>query len=108
MKYRFIKKLNKINYNILIIKNVIISLYWKIIIFFGYKRSDKHIPPGFYCYVPDDDKNKLVEDFSTFYIKPCIYYKNLGKGYNSCTYLGVITDDMIFDDQCKICGKNKY
>ena len=30
----------------------------------------------------------------------------LGKNKNGCRFLGEITDDMVFDDQCKICNIN--
>jgi hypothetical protein len=97
----------KIKYFIFCTKNIISFLWYKFIALFGYKPDKKHIPPGFYCYEPDYEKNKTVNDFSSFYIKPCKYYKHLGKGYNACTYVGVISDDSVFDDQCKICGE-KY
>ena len=58
-----------------------------------------------YCYTPDYEKNKIAESF-TYYVIPCKYYKTLGKRWNGCKYLGIITDDFVFDDQCKMCGKN--
>ena len=42
----------------------------------------------------------------TYYVIPCKYYKTLGKRWNGCKYLGIITDDFVFDDQCKMCGQN--
>lgn len=83
-------------------RNVINMLYWSVLIFFGFKRSNKPIPSGCYCYTPDYvDTNPFV-----YHVKPCKYYKRLGFGYNGCSYLGKITDDFIFDDQCKLCNEN--
>ena len=65
------------------------------------------IPKGMYCYAPDIEKNQCrKEDDYCYYTKPCPYYKTLGKEYNGCMYLGIITDDIIFDDQCKMCSTN--
>ena len=64
------------------------------------------IPQGLYCYIPDIKKNEKRKDWSVCYIIPCPYYKTLGKTWNGCMYLGIITDDMIFDDQCKMCSEN--
>ena len=86
-----------------------ISLVWsKIIIFFGYKYNESVIPKGIYCYSPDDEKNKKrgKGDKWVYYIKPCPYYKTISKRYNGCKYYGIITDDMVFDDQCKMCSIN--
>jgi hypothetical protein len=79
-----------------------------IIVFLGYKYSTNPIPEGPYCYIPDEEKNssKLEGDW-TYYTKPCKYYMCLDRRYNTCKFLGVITDDMCFDDQCKICGEKK-
>jgi hypothetical protein len=86
--------------------NLINVLWWKFLFLFGVKRSASPIPIGMYCYTPDIEKNEKRENFSTYYIKPCKYYKKLGREYNGCSYLGIITDDMTFDDQCKMCGEN--
>jgi hypothetical protein len=86
--------------------NLINMLWWKLLILFGVRRSALLIPEGMYCYSPDVGKNKAKKDFSTYYVNPCKYYKTLGRRYNGCSYLGIITDDMIFDDQCKMCGEN--
>ena len=87
-------------------KNLATMLWWKLLFLFGVRRSTLPIPEGPYCYTPDIEKNEARKDCTTYYIKPCKYYKTLGRRYNGCSYLGVITDDMIFDDQCKMCGKN--
>ena len=87
-------------------KNLVNMLWWKLLFLFGVRRSALPIPEGMYCYSPDIEKNKAKKDFSTYYINPCKYYKNLGRRYNGCSYLGIITDDMTFDDQCKMCGVN--
>lgn len=88
------------------IKNVLIVLLSRILLFFNIKKDNSPIPEGMYCYEPDIEKNKNRKDFSKYYIKPCKYYKRISKNYNGCSYLGVITDDMVFDDQCKLCNEN--
>ena len=90
-----------------LIKNIIEIYLNRIKLFFGVKLDDSIIPNGQYCYTPDYEKNKVRENFSTYYVKPCKYYKTLTKNYNGCSYLGIITDDFVFDDQCKMCDKNK-
>lgn len=88
-------------------KNWINSVYWMFAIRLGKERSTKPIPEGPYCYVPDAEKNKTARsngEYGVYYIKPCEYYKSLNREFNACTYLGIITDDTIFDDQCKICN----
>ena len=88
-------------------KNLINMLWWKLLFLFNVRRSALPIPEGNYCYTPDIEKNnnKRKDDFS-YYIKPCKYYKTLGHRFNGCSYLGIITDDMVFDDQCKMCNEN--
>ena len=86
-------------------KNLTSMLYSKLLILFGVRHSTSIIPEGQYCYTPDYEKNKTAESF-TYYVIPCKYYKTLGKMWNGCKYLGMITDDFVFDDQCKMCGKN--
>ncbi len=81
-------------------------MFWsKLLIILGYKYNENVIPKGEYCYEIDDERNK-VKDSSILYIKPCPYYKSLGNNLNGCKFLGVITDDIIFGDQCKICDVN--
>lgn len=89
-------------------KNAIYVLYYKVLRFFGYKLPEDGIPEGYYCYVPDNEKNssKKEGDFS-YYIKPCPYWKWINKEYKGCAYLGVITDDPVFGDQCKMCNVNQ-
>jgi len=102
------EKLNKeIGYYIYWGKNLVNILWWKLLILFGVKRSTSPIPEGMYCYAPDVEKNEANQDRLTYYIKPCKYYKTLGRRYNGCSYLGIITDDMVFDDQCKMCGEKQ-
>lgn len=84
-------------------RNWIKILWWSFIIKLGYKRSKDPIPQGVYCYKPDDEKNRKNKNNSVFFVEPCKYYKTLGNRYNGCSYLGIITDDMVFDDQCKMC-----
>lgn len=91
--------------------NRINLLWWKLLFIFGIRRSTSPIPVGMYCYATDDEKNYANDDSlnnhgGVYYIKPCKYYKNLGRRFNGCSYLGIITDDIVFDDQCKICSEN--
>ena len=87
-------------------KNLTNILWWKLLFLFGVKRSPLPIPEGMYCYEPDIEKNKNRKDKIIYYVKPCKYYKTLGRRYNGCSYLGVITDDVALGDQCKICDEN--
>lgn len=92
-------------------ENLVNMLWWKLLILFGVRRSALPIPEGMYCYAPDNEKNCANEDSinnhgGTYYIKPCKYYKTLGRRFNGCSYLGIITDDCVFDDQCKMCCEN--
>ena len=85
-----------------------VNMLWNnILVYFGKRHNPKVIPKGIpYCYLPDMEKNaNKADDDSTYYIKPCPYYKSLGDGWNGCKYAGIVTDDMTFDDQCKICGE---
>jgi hypothetical protein len=86
-------------------KNFASMLYSKLLLLFGVRHSTSVIPEGPYCYTPDYEKNKIAESF-TYYVIPCKYYKTLGKKWNGCKYLGIITDDFVFNDQCKMCGEN--
>lgn len=82
----------------------------KIVLIFGYKYDKSIIPPGPYCYKPDIEKNKDYgkNDKYIYYITPCPYYKKLFKNMNGCKYYGIITDDFVFNDQCKICDINDF
>ena len=82
-------------------------MLWSIITrFFGAKLTTSVIPDGPYCYAPDVEKNIKPNYASVYYVIPCPYYKILTPRWNGCKYLGIITDDSIFDDQCKMCGEN--
>jgi hypothetical protein len=72
------------------------------------KRDESIIPIGHYCYTPDYAKNamKTLSEEGVYYIKTCKYYKPLGKYLTACTFCGFITEDPVFADQCKSCGKN--
>lgn len=84
-------------------------LYSKFRVLLGLNFNENKIPDGVYCYIPDIEKNKTRKDFGVYYTKPCVYYKTLGNGYNGCAYLGIITDDDVFDDQCKMCSiRNEF
>lgn len=87
-------------------ENTISMLFWWVLIRLGLNRSTKPIPKGNYCYTPDYEMNKKQNGAFDYYIIPCKYYKSLSKRYNGCAYKGRITDDLTFDDQCKICGEN--
>lgn len=81
-----------------------IFAYWiKFRMLLGYKPSAEPIPKGPYCYTP-----KSV-DFKTgvYHINPCPYYMTINKRWNACNFLGEVTDDMVFDDQCKMCGEKQ-
>jgi hypothetical protein len=80
-------------------------LYSKLLLLFGVIHSNSVIPFGQYCYTPNHEKNKASKTFA-YHIIPCKYYKTLGKKLNGCKYLGIITNDFIFDDQCKMCNEN--
>jgi len=87
-------------------KNLIIILYSKL---FNINYDPSVIPKDtHYCYIPDHEKNKTSESIFTdgYYIIPCKYYKTIGRRYNGCQYLGIITDDFEFEDKCKMCGEN--
>jgi hypothetical protein len=89
------------------IKNLFSVIFSKMLITFGYKYDSSIIPDGLYCYVPDVEKNKNTTKFE-YHIIPCKYYKPIDKKWNGCKYIGIITDDLLFDDQCKICNVKKY
>ena len=83
-------------------------LYNKMLIKYGYKHDKSVIPTGLYCYTPkSDDVMKELLETGGFETKPCPYYTVVSKNYNGCKFTGTITDDFVFDDQCKICGE-KY
>jgi len=87
----------------------LIGLFWsKVLLYFGHKYDEDVIPYGQYCYKPDDEKNKNYGKDGKFiyYTKSCKYYKVINKKWNGCKYYGIITDDSIFDDRCKICNIN--
>ncbi len=87
-------------------RNLLIMLWSKLLIFFKHKYNSKIIPEGPYCYTPDIEKNNKKEDWTIYYVIPCKYYKTLSKNWNGCRYLGIITDDDVFADQCKMCNEN--
>ena len=83
-------------------------MWWAMLItYFGYKYDKTKIPPGFYCYAPDETKDPIetLVDEGVYYIKPCPYYIKLGRK-NGCKYLAFVTDDFVFADQCKSCHEN--
>lgn len=77
------------------LKNLL-SIYYSIIRrFLGYKYPINVIPEGLYCYT-------WIEEIYVI----CPYFKRIDENYVGCKYLGIISDDLIFNDQCKICNKN--
>lgn len=90
------------------IKKITSVIYGRLLRFLNIKRDDTVIPQGMYCYTPDIEKNKNKKDGDyKYYVKTCKYYKRLGRDYNGCSYLGIITDDDVFGDQCKLCNVEK-
>ncbi len=96
----------KINLYVYWSRNLANVLWWKLLFLFGVRRSALPIPEGMYCYAPDDEKNAKATSFKYYYIKPCKYYKTLWSSFNGCSFIGIITDDCVFDDQCKMCSEN--
>lgn len=100
----------------LIVIGRLINLLWcKLLYSCGYEFDESVIPKDTcYCYTPDDERNKDIDTFKFYYIIPCPYYVYLGKlpsrygmiRTNGCKYYGEITNDMTFNDQCKMCGIN--
>jgi hypothetical protein len=108
--------MRKIKTFFLYFNNIINSIFGLIRIKLGIKYSEDKIPHGPYCYklnrssdgkliLPPVTKRckSIVYAGISIRIEPCIYYKTLPNDYNSCKFLGIITDDYIFGDQCKIC-----
>lgn len=105
-----ITHINKNTKNKLHTISTFLEMIWCIIIkFFGYKYNEDLIPKGTpYCYLPDVEKNKENNDSSTYYIKPCPYYRYVSTNLRGCKFLGCIVDDFLLYDQCKICGIGSY
>ena len=82
--------------------NIISLLLSKLLRRLGYRHDASVIPNGLYCYTPDYVSNNPFG----YHVKPCPYYKIINKHWNGCKYLGIITDDPIFNDQCKMCSEN--
>lgn len=88
-------------------KNLLSIIYSKTIVKFGYKYDKSIIPDGPYCYLPDFEKNENKdENDHKYYIKTCQYYKWINSEWRGCKYLGMITDDDVFADKCKMCNEN--
>ena len=86
-------------------KNIISVLFGKLLLSFGFKYDNSVIPEGPYCYAPDERKNEPREPM-IYYIIPCKYFLPLSRHWTACKYLGIMTDDFVFRDQCKMCGEN--
>ncbi|MCA9748875.1 MAG: hypothetical protein KC414_07195 [Romboutsia sp.] len=88
---------------------IYIECYWASILwYFNIKKDTAKIPNGYYCYIPDIEKNnnKKEDDFR-YYIKPCPYYRTITRLKSGCTYLGFAGFDLLLGDQCRICGIKK-
>lgn len=99
-------KINKFRLYLRLSKNIVSALFSKCLVFFGFNYDNSVIPSGPYCYLPDEKKNAEVKSYSVYYIIPCPYFMILSERWRACRYLGVITDDFVFRDQCKMCGEN--
>jgi hypothetical protein len=100
--------MTKIKTFFLYFDNILNSIFGVIRIKLGIKYSEDKIPHGPYCYKLNrvSDGKLILPPINSgigIRIEPCIYYKTLPNDYNSCKFLGIITDDYIFGDQCKIC-----
>jgi len=75
------------------------SIYW-CIANLDIQLSTKPIPNNTpYCYGHTFDEKSGEVIF-----KQCKYYQKLGGNCNGCGFLGIITDDILFEDQVKMCG----
>lgn len=89
---------NKMKY-----RNLLSVVYSKLLLLFGVKHNTSVIPKGEYCYTYTTKASRLVV---SYIMTDCPYYKPISKKWNGCKYLGIITDDFIFEDKCKICNEN--
>ena len=85
-----------------ILQNCLV-MFWSILkVRLGFRYPKDPIPTGLYCYrmveVPSRTNN-----YNGKYTH-CPYYVHLGGSTNGCKYVGRITGDPSFDDQCKICS----
>lgn len=88
--------------------NLLEVLFVKFLILFGYKFDKSKIPEGIYCYKINSEKNQnKPKNDLTLYTDDCIYRKYIYKDWFGCKFLGIITDDMCFEDACKICSENE-
>jgi hypothetical protein len=78
-----------------------LEMFWSILkVRLGFRYSEEPIPSGLYCY----ELTEKLPDGLGWKIKTCPYYTPLKEGSNGCKFTGIITDDLVFDDSCKICG----
>lgn len=77
-------------------KNIFKILKAYILRFFRIYKDKSLIPDGFYCLTYSEGLN----------VKLCPYYKQITRTYNGCEFLGIINNDLAFDDMCKICKEN--
>jgi hypothetical protein len=69
---------------------------------FRVKKDTSVIPPGEYCccYV----QRSMSSLGCRVYV--CPYFRNYDDDRSACLYLGLISDDPVFVDMCKICDIN--
>ena len=93
-------------YVIKIILNYIEIFFLKLARLVGIYPDSSIIPRGNYCYVIDDERNK-IEPIDGYWTKQCKYYRNMKGQLNAgCTYVAFIGEDVCLGDQCKICNEN--
>ena len=91
------------------IKNTFIMVWYWLVAKVGYELSTDPIPENTYYNEKNLDADGNRNNDGTYHTKPCKYFTPLGSEYTGCAFLGIITDDMTFGDQCKMCGlKDDY
>jgi hypothetical protein len=81
-----------------------VTVFWSIIrVRLGFGYSEEPIPSGPYCYELIESRSDSLD----FKVRYCPYYRPLSGGYTGCKYLGMYTDDFVFEDSCKICSIKK-
>jgi hypothetical protein len=90
---------------------VYIEVYWYRLLYklFKYELSTDGIPKDTpYCYLPDIERNENARkngEYGVYYTKPCTHYRYLkGQLRGGCVYTGIVGDDLLLGDQCKVCG----
>jgi len=85
-------------------KNWIEMLWAWLIVKLGYRYDESKVPKDTpYCYSIDWEKREAMND-DVLYTNCCPYYSFLSENIRGCKLCGVIADDFLLWDQCKICG----